>query len=394
MTSARVFESSYGGEGKFSILLAEWLSRQDFRVTVIGSTFMNVRAANATSFKDIQNKQNSNKNINIKKVSPPYFIYSTSRLIMSFLWILKLISINRSFKVDLIHAQDTGYAGLAAVIAGRILKLPVVITSHGIRHITISSQLKGRLKGIFVWSEKKLDIFTCKHADLVTAVSINVKQYLENLSHREIDMIPLPIDIAKFDYSDTNRFDVRKEFGIEPSREVVIGFVGRLVPVKNPFVLLSSFSQLIRAHRSAVLLIVGTGPLESKMKEFCSEKMIEKNVIFCGARNDVGRILSAIDIFILPSTVEGMPTVILEAMACRRAIIASDIPANNKIIENGKEGLLFAPQDISSLTESIEILIKNSSLRNSLGMNAMLKVKDFDISKVLPKMLRCYHQLL
>ena len=108
LTSARIFEIAYGGEGRFTTSLGKWLFRKGHHVTIMGSGFASVKAKRLSNF-SVEEEMKQKK---IKTVYPPYSIYAISRLIMSLFWVLKILSINIKSPITLIHVQDTGYAGL------------------------------------------------------------------------------------------------------------------------------------------------------------------------------------------------------------------------------------------------------------------------------------------
>src|SRR5438445_8089962 len=114
-------------------------------------------------------------------------------------------------------------------------------------------------------------------------------------------------------------------------------------------------------------MVVGIGREESRLREEVRKWHIEDKVIFCGLRNDISRVLSALDIFVLPSYTEGLSSALLEAMSCGCAIICSDIPANQLLVTHNREGLLFNPYNLQELKEAIHLLSAGDSLRSKLG---------------------------
>ena len=174
---------------------------------------------------------------------------------------------------------------------------------------------------------------------------------------------------------------------------LVIGFVGRLSPEKNLLTLLKGFHEAVK-ESSLTLILVGSGLSEPRLREYVNKQKIDDKVIFCGLRHDIPKILSSIDIFVLPSFTEGLPTVLLEAMAVGRSIICSDIPAHKSLIENNKNGLFFDPHKSEELKQAILKLSSDNSLRQTIGNNAKIKAMDYDEEKVYPKIMEHYTKLL
>jgi glycosyltransferase involved in cell wall biosynthesis len=392
LTSARVFEIAYGGEGRFTMSLGNWLTRQHLDVTLMGSEFASVKAKRLSKF--AVEKEDKRKQKKIRILYPPWAIYAFSRLVMSLLWVLKILSINMRYPITLIHAQDTGYAGLSAVLSGKILGIPVIISSHGTRHKSLESIIQGRFRKVLLKIEYSLDIFTIKNANRIIVVNSSIKNYFEQIIPKKIiDVIPIPIKLMNFEFSDLNRDLIRRELQIEDNKTKVIGFIGRLSAEKNLLTLLISFANIAQDDPLIKLVLVGTGSLESQLREYVSKRNIEDKVIFCGVRYDIGRILSSFDIFVLPSYTEGLSTALLEAMASGRAIICSDIPANRELVTHNQEALLVNPYNPEELERAIQLLSNDHLLRLKLGYNAKIRAIQYDEDIVFPKILQYYQTL-
>ncbi|WP_458747520.1 glycosyltransferase family 4 protein [Candidatus Nitrosocosmicus sp. T] len=386
ITSSDISKSGIGGDGRYSILLYSWLKSRNINSTLLGSYSIKIK-----NFSPFNNKKSiSKKNISRRKTSfAPYPLFMAKRLLISVILSVKILQVHFSLPISLIHAQDTGYTGLAAIIVGRILKVPVIVSSHGIRHKTIHHGLKSKIKGIIYKIERNLDLFTIKSADEVIVDNDAIKNYFEQIVKKRIKTIPIPIQLDKFEYSLSDRIAIRTELGFDKSTSV-IGFIGRLAPEKNLINLLTAFSNVLHSSYQAKLVLVGTGPLESKMKNLVSKMNMKDNVIFCGVRVDINKILSSLDIFILPSFVEGTSVALLEAMATGTPIICSKIPTNAEIISDRKEGILIDPHNPREIEKVIIELLENSMLRSELSYNAKKKVLKFDVNIVFPKLIQSY----
>ena len=133
----------------------------------------------------------------------------------------------------------------SAVLSGKILGIPVIVSSHGIRHKSLESIIEGRFKKVLLKIEYYIDIFTIKNANRIIAVNPSIKNYFEQIIPKKvIDVIPSPIKLKNFEFSEVNRDLIRKELQIKDNKTKVIGFVGRLSPEKNLLTLLISFADL------------------------------------------------------------------------------------------------------------------------------------------------------
>ena len=131
------------------------------------------------------------------------------------------------------------------------------------------------------------------------------------------------IDCEKFRFRPEVRERLRKEMGLEG--KFVIGHVGRFERQKNHEFLIEVFAEVKKRRPESILLLVGQGSLESRIKYMVVEKNVEKNVVYLGQRNDVADLLQAIDVFVLPSLYEGLPISLLEAQASGLRCITSDV---------------------------------------------------------------------
>lgn len=389
-------KTPFGGEDVFTRLLGKWLANIHHEVTLMGIEFAGIRVRHLThgNVKDQVIPKIRGKKSNTKKFGLGYLLYSL-RTVFWLLQILKILSINVKDPINIIHAQDSGYTGLAAVIAGKILDVPVIITLHGIRYEQIESNpyINETLKRIALKIEHKLDVFTLRNADIVTIISSTMKYYVEKLAPESvIASIPVAIETKNFEFSEVKRELLRTELGIEQNSKI-IGNVGRLSYEKNLFILLSSFADALKVDSSLRLVLVGEGPLEFELRKQTSDMHVDDKVIFCGFREDISNILSSFDIFVHCSYIESTSTTLLEAMACGRAIICSDIPANSEWITNNKEAILINPDDHDGFRDAIILLSSDAMLRSRLGSKAKITASQYDENLVFPKFLQHYHDL-
>ena len=388
LSTGRIFGSPYGGEDKFTNALGRWLVKKDHHVTLIGLEFAGLRAKHLSKVKPAKQIKT-----NIKQNKFRYLTY-LSRLAIWLCQVVKILLVNTANPITLIHAQDTGYTGLAAIVAGKLLRIPVLITIHGFRYKEIESEfaIHNILRKIVLPVENRLDAFAMRNANKVTVLNSQMKDYFAPFGKSEIDVIPNAISTKDFEFSSSKRDSVRIHLGIDKKANV-IGFVGRFVYEKNLFTLLKSFAAAQRSHTCIKLIMVGEGPLEYRLKEYVSKIKIDKSVIFCGARSDIGSVLSAFDIFVLPSYTEGQSTALLEAISCGRAVICSDIAANREVLTKNQEAIFIDPNDSDSLKNAIELLLTNEDICTELSHRAKILSHEYDEDTIFPKYLRCYEKL-
>lgn len=130
------------------------------------------------------------------------------------------------------------------------------------------------------------------------------------------------IDLNAYCYDQKARISCRRGFELE--NNLVIGHIGRFNQQKNHRFLLEIFKRIKDARHDSVLLLVGTGELETQIREQASELGIKDSVIFTGVRSDVPKLLSAMDVFVFPSFYEGMPNTVIEAQATGLPCVIAD----------------------------------------------------------------------
>jgi glycosyltransferase involved in cell wall biosynthesis len=146
-------------------------------------------------------------------------------------------------------------------------------------------------------------------------------------------------------------------------------FVGRICPQKNIGVLIRAFSECLKNHPDTMMVIAGDGPQLPHFKTFASALNIKNNIHWTGWQNRdrIKSLYLEADCIVNPSFNEGMPNVVLEAMACGRAVIASDCAGNNDLIINNYNGFLFPTDDHMKLTELMTLMINDRVLNIKTG---------------------------
>lgn len=181
---------------------------------------------------------------------------------------------------------------------------------------------------------------------------------------------------------DPSLFDVEhdrgplREFGIDEA-DPVVGIVAALRPEKDHANLLRAASQLLVDLPMVRILVVGDGPCRAKLEALCGELGITANVFFAGSRHDVARLLHAIDVFVLSSQqfTECFPISVLEAMACGRPVICTDVGGVREMISDGLSGYLVPPRDPQRLAERIKEVVSDPELARRMGQAGRKRVE-------------------
>ena len=187
---------------------------------------------------------------------------------------------------------------------------------------------------------------------------------------------------------------MRKEWHID-DMAILIGTVGRLVSVKGHAVLLKALRILSESHHNVTLIIVGDGPLRGQLEREVRNLGLERSVIFAGHQAQSYDFINMMDVFVLPSLHEGIPMVLLEALALQRPVVATCVGGIPEVISQGETGLLAKPGDAVSLAESIRQLVENRSKALSIGESGRLRVeKEFNAQIMAKRTIDMYETVL
>ncbi len=174
---------------------------------------------------------------------------------------------------------------------------------------------------------------------------------------------------------------MRRELGISAEAKVLI-YVAELNKNKNQTSLLDVLAELTKTRTDAVLLLVGSGDMQSKIKKRAERLWLADRVIFTGFRNDVPRMLAAADVFVASSVREGFGLSLVEAMASGVPVVAYDNRGHRTVIRDGENGCLVPHGDFRQMAEKVELLLKDSDLRERLTAKAKSEADKYSSERV------------
>ena len=202
---------------------------------------------------------------------------------------------------------------------------------------------------------------------------------VDELGHPDdkIRVIYNGVDLAQFRTS-TDR-GVLAEFGFAEN-DPVVGIVAVLRPEKDHVSLLRAARTVVDELTNARFLIIGDGPTRPQLEALCTELQLTPNVHFAGSRDDVARLLPAIDVFVLTSTSECFPISVLEAMACARPAVCTAVGGIPEVIKDGETGYLVPPKDPPQLAARLVRLLQDPLTARRMGRAARARVEaEFDL---------------
>jgi glycosyltransferase involved in cell wall biosynthesis len=240
---------------------------------------------------------------------------------------------------DVIHAHVYS-AGVSAVLLGKRYGIPVVIFEH------FSGFPRGLVRGL----EKMKAKFAFERASLVCPVSENLKKHIEGYGIRaRFQVVPNVVDMSLFYHNPTDKDRAGRKH---------ILLVALLDPIKGVPYLLEALTRIKKKRNDFVLDIVGDGPNRAEYEELARKLDLADVVCFHGlkTKQEVAEFMRQSDFFVLPSLVETFGAVLIEAMACGKPVIATNIGGPNEIVTK-EVGKLVPPSDYEALAEAIDYML-------------------------------------
>ena len=280
--------------------------------------------------------------------------------ITDFQCIMKLKDILKTKNISLMHAHGSK-AALVGRIAARLAGTPVnFYTVHNSIFYADWHNLK--LKAM-AWVETRLAHCT----DRIITVSDALRLEIINREGLSPDLpvtVYNGIETEQF-YSASDKPGLRRELGL-PLDGKLVGTVARLSSQKGVSHFIKAIPKI--TEKQAHFIITGDGPLREELESLTKQLNLQEVVIFTGARNDIPKLLAALDVFVMPSITEGLSIAILEAMASSLPVVASRVGGIPEIVQDGVTGILIPSRDENALAQAISELLTNEEKASSMGM--------------------------
>jgi 1,4-alpha-glucan branching enzyme len=309
-----------------------------------------------------------------------------------------LRELNKLLKFDLVHFNEPH------IILGKI-NLPTVCTVHSTQVNEIKLKLanprsletatdirdlilKGSVGSI-------CDVLTAHATDKIICPSPHLGRLIRSyclVDENKIRVIPNGIDLESISKIKDYDTSVLSKYDLERDKYVL--FIGRLSLLKGAQYLIKAFSSIKKEYSKLKLVIVGTGDFENYLRDLA--RGIE-DVVFTGYVDSLAdkKLLYENCLAVaVPSLYEGLPMVVLEAMAFRKAVIASDVGGMPLVIRHGRNGFLVKPGDAESLQKFVRLLYENIDLSRSMGLfGRKLVEKEFTVTKMVDQTLKVYESM-
>jgi len=233
-----------------------------------------------------------------------------------------------------------------------------------------------------------LDKVTSKKVKLFISNSKLGKEFIikqTKIDSKKIRVICNGLEIEKFKII-KNRLEIKKKLGLTES-DKIIGNIARFRLEKGQEYLVDLIEKInkLKLNYKVKLIFIGNGPTENKIKKLVDKKSMNNSVIFLGKCNndDIPKLLSVMDVFVLPSLIEGMSNVIMEAMAMKIPVIATRVGGTPELIEHGKNGYLVEPKNTDEMMKYTLNFFNDNKLCMKITNEAYKVIKKTSLNKML-----------
>ena len=377
------FPPSIGGLQNHVYNLSYELSLRGHQVTVLTSDIKNLSFFKIDRADKPYEKITDNFEVYRFKAYPPEIPYASAYGIIPPL-IKKLIKL----KPDIIHIQSYMliHSDITSILS-KMKKIPTVLTVHTFGDTPPRPHL-GALMKFYIHTLGKMHL---KFARKIIVLTPNAADYISKLDidKEKICIIPNGIEYDRFLNMPTPH-SFKKDYRFDGK---IVLFVGELSPRKGVHYLIRTMPKVLQEIPDTLLAIVGVDRgFQTHLEGLSRELGVSNNVLFTGPVSNK-RLLeaySACDVFVLPSEREGLPTVILEAMASGKPVVATNVGGNPYVIDDEITGFIADYGDETKLADTIIYLLRDEGIREKMGKNARKKVKEFSWEKIAEAVEKVY----
>ena len=289
--------------------------------------------------------------------------WSKARLLLPYMrYAFRVARILREKDIDILHCNSIRSL-LTVAPAARLARIPLVW------HLRLNLEL-----GLWNRVARRL-------ADRIIVVSDSLRRdFPAGPAYADkFVVVPNGVDLAVF-APGRDRLRARRELGIDPSWSV-IGMAGAITERKGQLMLLQAAAKVVKVVPQVKFVFAGRTndardeDYAAKLRSYVDSTALTDNVMFLGWSPDMPRVLSTLDLFVLPSSNEGLPRAILEAMAASVPVVATNVGGNSELVLDGRTGLLVPPENPDALAVALERLLRAQEIAAEMGRAGRLMVE-------------------
>ena len=298
-------------------------------------------------------------------------------------------------RISLLVSQGIIFHGIISIIVKKILsilgiKLKVLIDVHGEWEKT-PFLYRGKKPSHFVLNcIRRIGSYVLNNGDAIRVVNKALYKKIASVTSKPIHILPMYTNLEFFLKEPTTQ-----KLGFGQNKQVL--FAGGLYYIKGVQYLIQAMSEIIKQIDNLSLIIAGEGPLKNELQLLTKKFEIQDSVHFIGhvSKKILKDLYYSSSVVVLPSLSEGLPRVILEAMACARPVIATDVGGISELIKDGENGFLVPPADYMALKQKIDSLFTDMRLSKELGENGRnFILENFRGKKLLEGYVELYKKIL
>jgi L-malate glycosyltransferase len=293
----------------------------------------------------------------------------------------RLSRVVRQLRPDVVHAHDPHGVAMGALalsmVSGTVK--PALVASR-----RVDFHLKGN--ALSRWKYRQVECFICA-SDAIRQMVI-------------ADGVPADRTVTVHEGIDVERVaaapaaNLHADFWL-PHHAPLVGNVAALVPHKGQRHLIDAASLVVRQVPDARFVIAGEGELHESLERHIRELRLDKHVFLAGFRPDVLSLHKAFDLFVMSSVTEGLGTSLLDAMACAKPIVATNVGGIPEVVDDGRTGLLVPPRRQEEMAEAIVALLNDEPRRRAMGAAGLARVRErFTADRMVAETLRVYQSVL
>jgi glycosyltransferase involved in cell wall biosynthesis len=296
--------------------------------------------------------------------------------------LLRLLDLER---VGLIHAHGQD-ACIMAGAARCVRRVPTILSRHVLEEP--SANMRQHLRA-------QAALLAYRRADLSLAVSQAAADRLAQLAHlprNRIEVVRNGVEVGRFgSYQAAQAEALRCSLGFGPD-DVLVLLPAVLRRGKGHELMLSALEEIISVAPSVRLLFAGAGEREKELRQLAGH--LTANVSFLGQRDDIPELMAASNLVVLPSEAEALPTVLMEAAASGRAVIATRVGGTAEVVDHGRTGLLVPPNDPPALARAVLELVLDDERRSTLETAAIATARErFDLERQVVETLALWRRV-
>jgi len=322
----------------------------------------------------------------------PVIEYPLPNLLLLYAWVATLVKRN---KIDLVHVEDGAYlTSLLVLLVKSRLRKPVILSMQGFPGFSwvYGSFLVDLIAKVYAFSVGKL-VLNAANRLVLAATAFADDAVRLGVPQKKVDVIPRGIDLRVYHPDLNSRNTLRNLLGVKDDETMVL-FAGRLVPVKGLKYFVETAKKVLEenGNRRLKFVVAGDGILRSKYQKETSN--LRSNIKFIGYRKDMPAVMNATDIFVLSSISEGCPNAVIEAGACAKPVVATDVGAASDIIVAGETGIIVEPRNVDALCDGLRKLLDSGSAEE-MGKKAADRIRKlFDWTIVTSRWEKVYRETL